>query len=871
MNRNWIRRIVILLVFIVSLIGFSFGMNKGNTDMTIEMPKATLPVAYITIDGLKYNEMHGYAQRMDAATIRESLTPIGEDRELSFQVDLYGQELKELRFEVRNVDGTRLIEDTRVTDYFKEENSVRATAHIKDLIEENIEYNFILIMKLQDDREIFYYTRIIQGNDSLVTEKLNYVMDFHKKTFDKESAKELSIYLEPNSDGNNSDFANVDIHSNLNQVSWGDLHVEEVAEPAISICEIGKTTASVKLQTIVEVKENKITNKYRIQEFYRIRYTPDRIYLLNFNRTMEELFPMEKSSFANNKIMLGIQKEDICMEESDGGNILAFTNAGRIYSYNSGENKLAQLFAFSDAENFDVRTYHDNSDVKILDVEENGNISFMVYGYMNRGTHEGEVGIEVCYYNSLMNTIEEQIFIEYDKSPQILVEDLEKLAYINKNNELFILLDGAICKINIETKTVSTITSGVQEENFYVSENDRVIVWQDSDNALSLMNLNTEETILLRAGENEFCKPIGFMNEDVVYGIANAQDVSVDKMGTSIFPMKKLIIQAEDGSVLKTYEQENVYVMSGEIIENQLNLTRVEGIREEIEESEEPETNEAKQEEDTDTQAEETSLGRLVELIPVVDDQITSNVEVSEGTNKIVSAVTDLYETIWQIELKKEIDVKGIKFLTPKVVLYEGGRRLKPEEQPEGSRYLVYTQGQLTEIYSDESLAVADAYENVGTVLDYCGNVIYRRGETVERNQIMAIQPAKITEEKDSMAICLDTILQFEGSSPNTQYMLAQGRNAQEILQSNLKEYDVLDLTGCPMDVALYYMNQDIPVLARQGKDSYVLIIGFNQHNVVLFDPEIGKIFKHGMNDSREMFAKNGNCFVTYARTNSGE
>ena len=101
--------------------------------------------------------------------------------------------------------------------------------------------------------------------------------------------------------------------------------------------------------------------------------------------------------------------------------------------------------------------------------------------------------------------------------------------------------------------------------------------------------------------------------------------------------------------------------------------------------------------------------------------------------------------------------------------------------------------------------------------------------------------------------------------------MLQQGQNAQEILENNLKDYDVLNLTGCPMDVALYYMNQDIPILARQGKDSYVLIIGFNQQNVVLFDPEIGKIFKHGMNDSREMFAENGNCFVTYARTNSSE
>ena len=89
MTRNWIRRIIILLVFVASLIGFSVGMNKGNTDMTIEMPEATFPIAYITIDDQKINEMHGYAKRMDAATLRDTLTPIGEDRELSFQIDSY--------------------------------------------------------------------------------------------------------------------------------------------------------------------------------------------------------------------------------------------------------------------------------------------------------------------------------------------------------------------------------------------------------------------------------------------------------------------------------------------------------------------------------------------------------------------------------------------------------------------------------------------------------------------------------------------------------------------------------------------------------------------------------------------------------------
>ena len=865
MTRNWIRRIIILLVFVVSLIGFSVGMNKGNTDMTIEMPEASFPIAYITIDDQKINEMHGYARRMNAATLRDTLTPIGEDRELAFQIDLYEQEIGEVRFEVRNMDGTRLIEDTRVTDYYKEDGTLYASVNLKDLIEEKVEYNFILIITLKDGKEIYYYTRVIQGDNILTSEKLAYVLDFHNKTFDKEAAKELTVYLESNTDGNNSDFGNVDIHSSLSQVSWGDLNIREVTEPSVSICELGKNTASIKLQTIVETKEGKITNTYRVQEFYRIRYSTERFYLLNFYRTMEEIFPMEKNSFANNKIMLGIQKDEIQMAESEGGNILAFTNAGRIYSYNADENKLAQLFAFMDGEHFDARTYYDYSDVKILDVEENGNVAFMVYGYMNRGTHEGEVGMEVCYYNSLTNSVEEQIFIAYDKSPQILLEDIENYAYVNKNNELFAYMDGAIYKIDIVAKTYEIIVSGLHEDTFYVSQNGQMVVWQEKDNQLTMMNLNTEKTTEIQVDEGESCRAIGFMNEDVVYGIANRQDVSLDKLGTSIFPMKKLVIEAANGSILKTYEIENIYVMDGEIKENQLNFTRVEGVRETVEESEE--------ENEGDAIQETKPLGKLVELIPIMDDQITSNSKIEEGTNKKTTAVTDLYETIHQIEVKKEIDTKGIKFLTPKEVLFEGGRRLEPEDNPEMTkeRYLVYTKGEISSIFSNAATAVLYAYENVGTVLDYYGNEIYKRGETVERNQIMAIQEAKITKEKDSMAVCLDTILQFEGISRNTEFMLQQGQNAQEILENNLKDYDVLNLTGCPMDVALYYMNQDIPVLARQGDDSYVLIIGFNQQNVVLFDPEIGKIFKHGMNDSREMFAKNGNCFVTYARTNGGE
>lgn len=859
MNRNWIRYSVIAMVFVLSLIIFSVVLNQGNTDMTMEMAPASLPTASVILDNQKINEMHGYVQRMDAATIRESISPIGSDRELSFQLDLYGQKLKELRYEVRSVDGKRLIEDTRVTDYVKEGEIVSATVNIKDLIEENVEYNFILIAGLEDGREVFFYTRMIQFDNSLTSSKLDFVLDFHEKTFDKEAAKELSLYLEPNSEGDNSTFGKVDIHSNLNQVSWGNMNVERLGDPVITICELSSNLASVRLDYIVKIVEGRTESDNLVSEYFRVRYTSDRFYLLNYERSMEEIFTMDKKSFANNKIMLGIQNEEIQMAESDGGNILVFVNANRIYSYDVVENKLSQLFAFFDENNFDARTYYDNADIRILDVEETGNVAFIVYGYMNRGKHEGKTGIELYYYNHLQNTVEEQVFMEYDKSPQVLMKDVNTLSYTNRKGELFVLVDGNIYKINIENKTCEAIAESVNEDNFYVSDTGEMIVWQADANTIGaekliLMNLNTEKMTEISAGDAEYCKALGFMDEDLVYGVANKSDISMDRYGSGVFPMKELLIRGQDGSVLKEYKNEEIYILNGTIRNNQLNLTRAKGVRKEYQD---PETG-------------DTVYGSL-DLTPTTDDQITSNVEEEQGYNTLTAVVTELYETIRQIELKKEIDVKHLKFLTPKEVMYEGGRELKPDQEMEAERYLVYVGGRLEDIWSDPGRAVLYAYENVGTVIDYRGNEIYRRGELVSRNQIMAIKEASTTDTKDSLAVCLDTILHFEGLSRNTEFMLEQGQSAMDILQNNIKDSVILNLKGCTMDAMLYYVNQDIPVLALKDSGQSVLIIGFNQQNVVLMDPVTGTIYKKGMNDSRTMFEENGNCFVTYVKTGETE
>lgn len=102
----------------------------------------------------------------------------------------------------------------------------------------------------------------------------------------------------------------------------------------------------------------------------------------------------------------------------------------------------------------------------------------------------------------------------------------------------------------------------------------------------------------------------------------------------------------------------------------------------------------------------------------------------------------------------------------------------------------------------------------------------------------------------------------------NTDDMLRRGQSAFRILEENLEDRArVLDLGGCSLDAMLYFINQDIPVLARLQDGEAVLLTGFNEFNVVVMEPSTGRLYKKGMNDTREWMEENGNSFITYIRT----
>ena len=204
--------------------------------------------------------------------------------------------------------------------------------------------------------------------------------------------------------------------------------------------------------------------------------------------------------------------------------------------------------------------------------------------------------------------------------------------------------------------------------------------------------------------------------------------------------------------------------------------------------------------------------------------------------------------------------------MTTKEVIFEGGRELNLDMVENKEQLYVYGPLGVDCITTSAKEAVDRAYELSGSVVDYSGNYVWKKGTVFTKNQIMAITGTKKDGETSSLAVCLDTILELEGIARKSQPMLDIGEDAIRVLSKNLRDERILDLNGCSLDCMLYYVDQDIPVLAMINSGECYLIVGFNEYNIVLMDPKTGTVYKKGMNDSREWFEKHGNRFIAYVR-----
>ena len=699
--RRGIQKILILLaVFIVALFTFSKLTNHETKDLTTDLAAPTLPVVYFEDNGHPLNELHGYVEEMSVISMRDTISALPENVKLSLRIDPYDNKIKEVSFQIRSLNGDRLVQDGNV-QVSGDKTAVTGTISVENLLEEQTEYQLILQVTAGEQTS-YYYTRIMEVGKSQIDACVDFVEEFHAITMNKERQSELSSYMEPSSAADNTTLQKVTINNSLSQACWGDFVGTEVTTPVVSIKEMNDDYQVILLEYIMSsVGDSGNSEYYNVEEYYRVRVGAEKIYLLSFERTMEEIFRGEGDQISKDMIDLGIRSENVSYKTNETGNVICFVQQGELWSYNQIENNLTRVFSFRSQEGMDIRENYQEHDIRILRVDEGGSLDFVVYGYMNCGEHEGQVGVSVCHYDGVTNTVEEMLFVPTTLSYEIVKEQIGKLMYVSDSGVFYLTVSNQVYRIQMDSRKAEVYIDGLKSDMLVNSEDGRYIAWSEDGTTMHVTDLEKGESFDIHANENQLLKPLGFLGSDCIYGWGYRTDIFSTQTQTDTLALSQvLIVDTSDSahSVLKTYETPGIYVTGIRIQDGSIYLSRV------------------------------MKNGDI--YVDTTEDTIMNRDLQEKDQVNIDTVVSDVKQKEVVLKLLEETSGSTPKTLIPKLIENEEPNTLEIKNLNASSAYYVYAKGKVVLATDDMAAAVQSADANKGVVIGNNLLYVWRLGQS---------------------------------------------------------------------------------------------------------------------------------------------
>lgn len=831
MKERTIRIIVLSVVFVLAIILFSFWTNRGSADMTADMGSATLPTVSFQVLGRDANVLVGHKREMNFTSVRDTICVYDESDKLEMTIRHNADSVNSISYEIYSLDGEeKLYQET--IDKVKEKVSLKMGAKFSEGQE-----GVLKITLHQGETPIYFYTRVMKDQDYHVKDCVKYIEELHTSILTKQNEDAVKKVMESNSEGDNTTLQHVTIHSDLQHIMWGSLKPELINDVQYEIKEAKDAYTSVLLRyQVVCAGDNNEEERYNVKEFFKVAYGPERVYLLEYDRSMEEIFDTTNVTLSSKGVLLGIAKEDTPYKANTDGTIVAFVHANELWNYQKNEDAFSLVFSFASAEKQDERNMTDKHSIKMLSMEDDGNMTFSVSGYMNRGEHEGESGIDIYYYYANKNCTKEIAFIPSTNSAAVLEKTLGESAYYNqKQNVLYLLSDGTLRKIEMEETKHSVLVEGLQKGQYVASDDGHLFAYQkntDGSIVTEVWDFAKDSTKVLSAAAGEVVVPLGFVGNDFVYGISKIENAGFDMSGAAVQAMHKVEIRNEKNKVIKTYEQPNVYVLRA-LIENNM-ITLKQGVKE----------------------------GNLFKEMS--EDYITNNETSSSEQVTLKSYWTDMKETQYRLTFAKSIQDTKAKAREPKQVIQERANVLELEHKVEESYFYVYGHGGQVGVFEEAGEAIELAEKLSGVVISPKQNYVWEADNRVAWYRNFNVNAFVANGGENNLAACVRKVLGYEGKSVDAVAEL--GSKTPEQVISEQLETEAVRFRGCSVKDMFYLIDKGVPVIGLKDSTNAVLFVGYDAKTATYIDPTNGGTYASSIEKLDEMLKGSGNTYIGYVR-----
>lgn len=799
---------IMAVLFVAAVIFFEYITHKNNDDMMTDIGNATLPRVYFSVEGYGLNPMNGYVNEMDISTMRDAITPVNGNQ-LAMNVDDEEKQASSIDYAVYTIDGEEKLYENHISNV-----ADQVTLSFDEGIL-NQERLMIVTLHLEDG-DVYYYTRVVEPTDFHLSECLEYVYNYHENALAKRENVGVGAALEPSEDEDNTAFSHVSIHSDYDHVTWGEMAPQVTGAERWKILETNQTYTSVLLEYEVVCKgEENETDLYTVKEFFRVRMVVDGMHLLNYDRSAEQIFDGSRQVLDEKGLILGVTSPEVPYMVNGDGTIVSFVQANELWNYNRDEDEMSLVFSFRDAENVDVRHKISDHRIQLLDMDKEGNTIFSVSGYMNRGSHEGQVGSAIYYYSIEKNSIEEKAFIPSNKAAAIAEEILGNFTYYSvKRDYLYMMVGGTLYEVDVDKNWDEPVIENLKEGQYAVSENGKWVAWQlgetpETSSEVVVTDLEKDEGYRVEAAGDECVIPLGFVEDDFVYGFAKPSDAGEVVGGEEVLPIYRIEICSDEKEVVMAYDAGENLVLGTEIDDGMITLKRI------------------------------RKNGDI--YVAAEDDYIANNEKKEESNITLESYVTELKETQMRLTFLDGIRDKSAKLLKPKQILHDNPAIPTFDDKTEGAVYYVYGLGKMQGIFKKAGEAIQAADHVSGVVIAKNGQYVWERGNRY-LSYLIAGQDELLGSLRDQMSA---GILPLE-------------------LANELSGDRGLELTGCSAEQVLYLINKGTPVIGVRDSGSPVILIGYNENEVTYIDVGDGQTRSVPREQMDQMMQGGGNSYIGY-------
>ena len=795
------------VIFLAALLFWAGSFRKDRQNpaglKSFRLAEPVLPVIWAESCGKRMDVMRGYLTEESGDPDADTLILLPEDRRLRLSAEEGRVTVTGLRYEIRSADGADLIERTEVPDREENERGFTVVLPIQNLLKKDREYRLEITLSTAEKGEVHYYGRIGFDTTGMASAMLSLAEDFSVRNFDYNTARENTTFLETDETGDNSTLARVDLKANFSQLTYGKLKLVQNGEADLRLLEYNGSMGVIRRRFLASGDEEDGDQMlYEVCEDFVMRKGPERIYMMDYTRTMNEVFLGDAGRLEDNRVVIGIGGEAE-LQSLSAGRYTAFVSAGDLWLADGEKNRLVRVWSFRSGTDSGIRSGFEKHGVKILRLEEDGALSFLLYGYMNRGAREGQEGVSLMRFDADGSTVEELLFLPLNGGFSSLAREIGTLARLGENRVLYLKLPDAVYGIDITSGAAIRVSPELKEGSYAVSADQSRLAFQEESGprgsrSVIVLNLDTGEQKQLAAEAGRLLRPVGFIDRDLAVG------------------------SAEEGSVWILNGREREYPFSSvEIVDDQL----------------EPQAHYAESGifyTDVSLQGDRIRLQKLWKtgensFAAAGEDTLVCNVK-PEQLPSTPSFTTDLREKTWYMNAPQGLKKQGLKTEAPSSFAAETAFVLKPAKGAgAGYPYRAFGRGRLTAECGSAGEAVRSAYAEMGYVRGG-GKLLYCRAAT-----------AGIRTLKDPGA-------------------------AYERLAAAREEGRGLDLYGAPYRAVLYYVSGGTPVLGFTDQGMPLVIYAYDTTGVSLYTPEDGGRFRVSHAEAEAIFEAGRNDFHALPR-----